>query len=108
MTPFHVGMKVVCVDEQCWRGCGYGIECLPVKGNVYTIHEMVPSQDRIGRLALRFHEIRNEPRTYRAGHELAILECAFIDTAFRPVHETRMEELRSLLLPTPAKQKERV
>jgi len=104
MTPFHVGMKVVCVADDIFRGAGYGGERLPTNHQVYTIRDMIPSPTRLGFFALRLDEIRNDAKIYLAGDKIVADECAFADIAFRPAHENRMDELRTLLAPVPSKQ----
>lgn len=100
MTPFHVGMKVVCVDD-AWGQPKFW-EIFPKPGHVYSIRSM-----KLGggshRVKLTFEEIHNAPQDYfRNGNPV---ECCFDATFFRPAHENRMDELRTLLAPVPSKAK---
>lgn len=93
MTPFHVGMRVVCVDDN-FLSHGTRGEITPSNGGIYTIREITP------RYAFRLVEIVNKPLEYKQGFG----ECSFQPRRFRPAHENRMDELRTLLAPVPSKE----
>lgn len=93
MTPFHVGMRVVCVDVSR-MDCSDGT-IGPVKGVVYTVRNFRQHD------AIRLVEIVNVAMRYADGFN----ECGFKLHRFRPAHENRMDELRSLLAPVPSKAK---
>lgn len=96
MTPFHVGMKVVCVDASTDHK--YGTPPYPTVPNhldglavgvVYTIARVGPDP---------MHKI---PCVWLVEIKRA---CGFAIQRFRPAHENRMDELRSLLAPVPSKE----
>lgn len=96
MTPFHVGMRVVCVDAEPHRKYGPNPNN-PTRGNlagleygiVYTIAHLGP--DPIHKVPCCWIvEIKRE--------------CGFAVQRFRPAHENRMDELRTLLAPVPSKE----
>ena len=102
MTPFHVGMKVVCVDDvphgkympvgsranKCLRGLKSGV--------VYTVRTIGPCPVR-GNPCLWLDEIYSSVGP--SGFEIG-----FAIQRFRPAHENRMNELRTLLAPVPSKE----
>jgi len=103
MTPFHVGMRVVCVDDEttrfdhpngCYSGSLHGLKY----GCVYTIREVCASTDPYApsRPSCRLVEIIR-PIMNR-------VETPFALARFRPAHENRMDELRTLLAPVPSKE----
>lgn len=81
---WHVGMKVVCVDDGGFISTEY-IEIMPVVGSVYTIREIVPYGKRVG---LRLDEIRNGKFQYTQGIQE---EAAFSAKNFRPVHTRKTD-----------------
>jgi hypothetical protein len=83
---FHVGQKVVCIKDTDWyprMKQPWQNETLPVKGEVYTIRDIVPNWDR-GKTGLRLVEIVNEPAIYE-GHLGRRWECCFNISRFRPL-----------------------
>lgn len=100
MTPFHVGMKVVCVDDESINPT-HRFEVFPKKGSVYTIRTICENENGVG---LRVDEILNPCAHYSGG----FMEIRFKLHRFRPAHENRMDELRTLLAPVPSKAIERV
>lgn len=76
---FYVGQKVVCVDDRKrFDRFNDPREITPVKGTVYTVREIVPSnQFSFGVLLL---EIVNEPIQYLEGYG----EMYFNPRRFRP------------------------
>lgn len=82
MTPFKVGMKVICVTtfknnppqfEQCIQ---------PVKDKIYTIRDILIGKK--GKVGLLLEEIINKP----TAHEGGFGEQGFIITGFRPIQYT--------------------
>jgi hypothetical protein len=109
MTPFHVGMRVVCVDDEHGkymapnaRYSDNGLDGL-TSGEIYTIREICVTTDyyQPDLSSCRLVEIVRplEPRGVEPTYALA---------RFRPAHENRMDELRTLLAPVPSKAKELV
>jgi len=100
MTPFHVGMKVVCVDDQ-WRGGGYcmvnGIQCPLVDGEIYTVSGVFLEDG-----AYKFEGLMICLHLQEVSHPMF---GGFSAERFRPAHENRMDELRQLLAPVPSKAK---
>ena len=101
MTPFHVGMRVVCVesDWETWNG-----ESLPVKGEKYTVRSLFSKKgfwSKTEEIHVLLVEVNNPILTYYDGFS----ECSFEADCFRPAHENRMDELRTLLAPVPSKAK---
>ena len=108
MTPFHVGMKVVCVDDDVrskyttkWKPAG-GLDGL-CKDTVYTVryHGLCEYDGCI--LVLKLHEIVR-PALWDGG----FFDIGYAAARFRPAHENRMDELRTLLAPVPSKERELV
>lgn len=104
MTPFHVGMKVVCVDDECGgkyvpkgRAFAIGLDGLR-RGLIYTVRS-VGVNPNSGRINIWLNEIY---RPIRSGD---VSECGYAHARFRPAHENRMDELRTLLAPSPSKAK---
>lgn len=80
---FHVGQKVVCVDDG--PGLDDGLPVSLVRGSVYTISEI---ENLVG--AIKTEEAGPfEVRTY------------FHRRRFRPVHTTSIEIFEAMLVPTP-------
>ena len=109
MTPFHVGMKVVCVDDDLKRYIGNKFPYSPTldglsAGTVYTIRWLGKSSDisMPDIPSCRLVEIVRE-NSPRSG-----VEATFVLARFRPAHENRMDELRTLLAPVPSKERELV
>lgn len=95
MTPFHVGMRVVCVEAIKTKS-RVG-EIYPTVGEVYTIRAMF--DEPIG-ICILLDEIINKELKHLDGFG----ECRFWIGRFRPAHENRMDELRTLLAPVPSKE----
>ena len=99
MTPFHVGMRVVCVDDDADRfvqgAATFGDLDGLLQNTVYTVRD-VGICPFWGLPALWLCEI-NRPLC-------RLLEPGFDIRRFRPAHENRMDELRTLLAPVPSKE----
>lgn len=100
MTPFHVGMRVVCVDDQ-WHSGGYGVPdyAFPLNnGEVYTVLSV--------QVLVGLYRDGNAERECLTFCEVAHPDpdSAFAAERFRPAHENRMDELRTLLAPVPSKE----
>lgn len=87
---FHIGQQVVCIMDN-WADLDPDEVC-PVKGQVYTIREIIPYTDGIH---FRFEEIVNKPLHYKEG----LLECHFSFYAFRPVRKTNIDVFTAMLAP---------
>ena len=94
MSMFHVGQRVVCVND-----AGLRIACdlkhMPVAGLIYTIREF-KDVDGPGFL---LEEIVNDLFQYSYGMD----EPYFCATRFHPVKNTSIEVFRKLLAPMPEK-----
>lgn len=98
MSPFHVGMQVVCVEH--WvlpPGLGYGDEVGPVGGQTYTIRDIIGVHPRTGEFCLRLEEISNPVREYVGGR----YEPMFRASRFRPVRKTIIGVFTAMLAPKP-------
>jgi hypothetical protein len=78
---FHVGQKVVCVDDTWVTHFG---ETTPEKGAVYTVRDV---RKVSGNATIHLVEVRNEPAFYADG----LCECSFGVNAFRPAVQPRKE-----------------
>jgi hypothetical protein len=85
---FHVGQKVVCVDDYFAPSAVIPGTILPKKGDVYTVRELFPYW---GWAAIRLHEIHNPPGTYRDEGTGELVEAAFPAFRFRPVIERKTD-----------------
>jgi len=74
---WHVGMKVVCIDDTNYIVTGHR-ETLPRKGVVYTIRGLIERGDGLG---VCLEEIVNQPHRYTSG----FVEAHFLVRRFRPV-----------------------
>jgi hypothetical protein len=95
---FHVGQRVVCVcvnfsPEPIWRST---ICVFPKLNWVYRIRCIREVHDIIG---LCFEEMVHPPSDFAEG----FVEPAFDSRRFRPIHTTRIEVFRALLVPLDAK-----
>jgi hypothetical protein len=101
-TSWHVGMKVVCVDDEL-ENCG---EIYPKLDEVYTIRSINPDLDGGPVPFIRFEEVRNALQFYAEGFD----ECEFIASNFRPVltRKTDISIFTAMLRPIDAKLKETV
>lgn len=77
---FHVGQKVVCIDDNFSRK----FVTNPVMSKIYTLREVYPFADGIGVL---LDEIRNEPRQWSDDYG----EPGFRASRFRPVVEKKTD-----------------
>ena len=105
MTPFHVGMRVVCVDDcvRRYESLAQNVDFTGdlnglSKGEVYTVREVSPFPWNEDVLTLKLVEI------VRPLGDGVIIETGFVAARFRPAHENRMDELRTLLAPVPSKE----
>ena len=101
---FHVGQKVVCVDNKHtpkpvghweeWKR-RFGVT-KPIRGEVYTIREIAARKN--GGLRLRLVEIVNPPAEFR---DAPAQEPWFWAENFRPVKTTSIEIFEQMLAPEP-------
>lgn len=94
---FHVGQKVVCVDDKNWRA-RFFMEKLPIQGEVYTIRGFFEALDG---LRIWLEEIKNEKHHY-ADH--GFMESPFLLRRFRPVHKTDISIFTAMLNPITKKE----
>ena len=83
-THWHVGMKVVCIRD-AGPETKFGVEIIPVRGEVYTIRTIEASNEGI---CIRLAEIINPVLPYDDG----LVECDFHSEGFRPV-QTRATDI---------------
>lgn len=98
---FHVGQKVVCINDN-FNG-GFGDETDPVKGGIYTIRDIRPWRNGHD-AGFLFFEINNLARHYEGG----FMECSYNVKKFKPLEErkTDISSLVALLNPINHKQLE--
>lgn len=97
MTPFHVGMMVVCVSSKWTRPPSRG-EVYPTEGQVYTIRDMEPSRSNTAcGVHLQFDELRNPELDYNTCRG----ECSFNGDKFRPVVKTDISVFEAMLSKPP-------
>jgi hypothetical protein len=98
---FHVGQKVVCVDDEFGFADRLSLRELPVKGNVYIIRDMPLGMaiDGSRRIGLLLQGIKNNegPRG---------IEHCFNPMRFRPIVERKTDISIFRLLLNPANHKE--
>jgi len=87
---FHVGQKVVCVDDRGWNGAAIS---LPVKGEVCTVRGF--SKSALG-IWLLLEEHRSGTTFPFTGEERG-----FMPERFRPVKTTSIELFRAMLVNPP-------
>jgi hypothetical protein len=78
---WHIGQKVICIDDRFHKGTWEWCYSVPVAGNVYTIRRIQFGADtyrRDGGLGLLLEEIIN-PKTANGG------EAGFFTCRFRPL-----------------------
>lgn len=93
---WHVGMKVVCVDdvfdESGRNGIGRACEVVPVAGQVYTIRaigKFYPGNPE--ELVIVLNEIVNPVLPYRYGYSVVRSERCFGVFRFRPVQKRKTD-----------------
>ena len=94
----EVGQMVVCVDDDWKSPLWVGkTPNRPIKGCIYTIRDLDPGTN--GAPSMRLEEIVNPVAPFENGR--IVIEPAFRQFHFRPVHKTSIEELRKLVAPVP-------
>lgn len=90
---FHVGQKVVCVDD---RPSFYGDSVSLQKNTIYTIAAVFTKLDADGDYGVEVVETRDcfDGLRYMGG-------SAYRASRFRPVHTTSIEIFEAMLVPTP-------
>lgn len=88
MTPFHVGMQVVCVGNGKKRPIGSPTKRLVTKG-IYTIREIKSHPSWNGLLGLLFEEVTNP--IHSSGWEYS-----YDSTCFRPIVKTDISLLEEI------------
>ena len=103
---FHVGQKVVCVDDtypDTWpdNELGYRTPHRPKKGYVYTIRNIEPfdTGEFAGEFGVRLVELVNPTWSW---DDRPKAEGCFAARRFRPVSETDISVFEKLLEPEPA------
>ena len=92
MTVWQPGMRCVCIHGPFFPGDDDDIE--PIVGGVYTVRSVELCS---GFVVLRLREIVNSERSYVDGNG----ERGFLGNRFRPLSETRLDQFRAHLAPTP-------
>ena len=101
---FHVGQRVVCINDRPRAGgnAGKGGETLPKAGTTYTIRELVPAGPLCRNDCVRLEEIVNAVRRYTAASgERVWVELTFRADRFRPIRTTNIEVFTAMLEPAP-------
>lgn len=97
MTPFHIGMKVVCIEDlsfPCLRALWpNGWPIIPKIGKTYTVRDVFIDSDT-NKLGLRLVEIR-------CGISGSGVECGFSAVYFRPIVVTNIDVFTAMLAPAP-------
>lgn len=88
---FHVGQKVVCVDDKPRSASVKPPPMGIVEGEVYTVREVVMAPHRP---AIYIEEIHNPM------HPIWGVEWAYMADRFRPVKTTNIDVFLSMLAPT--------
>ena len=91
---FHVGQKVICINDRPKPGqrWGNGHETSVQAGVIYTVREIVPRDPIAGlKEALRFVEIVNRLDEYPRGSGRALVEVNFRASRFFPVLTTNID-----------------
>ncbi len=105
-ADFQPGRRVVCVRENNRFPPGMQIlgpwPLSPLVGRVYTIKSAQPGA-LSGRLSLDLVEIINEPTHFLWNGERCSAKVLFLATHFRPLDESRLDQFRKLLAPSPEK-----
>ncbi|MCJ7993244.1 hypothetical protein J5N58_01355 [Rhizobium cremeum] len=105
-ADFQPGRRVLCVRED--GGFPAGLQILgswprtPLVGRVYTIKSAEPGAVS-GVLSLDLVEIINEPPHFLWNGKLGSAKVLFLATHFRPLDESRLDQFRKLLAPSPEK-----
>lgn len=105
-ADFQPGRRVVCIGEVGEFPPGNLIlgplPQRPVKGRVYTIKKAELCRIS-GKLSLDLFEIVNEPVLLRWNGVCYTEPVLFLADYFRPLDDTRLDQFRKLLAPTPEK-----
>lgn len=98
-VQFHVGQRVVCVDDREHRGARGGGKTISglKNGLVYTVREIVLEPGYLNHIFFRLEELILPLAT--TGHEYA-----WESVRFRPVRTTNIEVFERLLAPSPTKE----
>lgn len=88
MSNFHIGQRVVCVDDSAGR-FAQGDEWHLVKGKIYTISAVAIVRGKVPVCQIAEHAM--ERGSY------------LLSKRFRPVDEKRIDVFRALLTPIPTK-----
>lgn len=103
-TSWHVGMKVVLIDDNWGPRHDITLGVVdPVKGVVYTVRSVQMSPSGSGFVCITLNEIRNPILKYRSSTG----ERLYRAYRFRPVQtrKTSIEIFTAMLSPKPAKAK---
>jgi hypothetical protein len=92
---FEPGTHVVCIDDTFPPSSAKYFEKLPVRGEIYTVRDIIPAQGWNGghTCAVLLGEIRNPPPSHRPQWG----ECGFSPDRFREIqiNETQASECNS-------------
>lgn len=96
---FHVGQKVVCVDDD-FSNCGRLPLNLPRKGGIYTLRDPFSAD---GWTWWRLVEVVNAPANPLNG-QYGVQEPGFVPRRFRPIVERKTDISIFTAMLTPSKQ----
>lgn len=102
MNDFHVGQKVVCIDD---RFKNVSIDQGIRKGQIYTIRWVGPYKHYIDGefIGVKLAEIHRGNDDGPEGYGAA--DMPYRATRFRPLLRDRLSALKNLLVPTPKREK---
>lgn len=100
MTPFHVGMKVVCISDQ-WEDRSFFYKT-PTQGQVYTIEHIENSETSSG-ICFLLYELTNAPVTGLCFGKEVFQEPGFDSGGFRPLVSTNISIFEKMLTKKPRK-----
>lgn len=95
---WHIGQRVVCIDDVFDERFVRIADGLPIKGMVYTIRTIREIDGEIGFL---LHEIKNKEFQFLNAYG----EQGFLSKRFKPLDEKRIDIFRAMLK---SKEKEKV
>lgn len=78
---FRRGQKIVCVNDSSWNIFFEAYVIRPVKGDIYTIRDIIPGDAIDPMISFHLYEITNDPFP----HPVGLLEPSFLAHRFRPI-----------------------
>mgnify|MGYP001610460208 CR=1 FL=1 len=94
---FHIGQKIVLINDKWSADADKYVPNRPVKGGVYTIRGFDGGQLDPDEFGVFLEEMVNPERDYLGGRQ----EGSFYAHRFRPVRTTSIDVFTAMLAPTP-------